>query len=260
LTAVGYPKTWRHTPAEAPAAVADVPFLDGKVALVTGAAGGVGSALCTELEARGARVVPVDLEGDDCLHYDLSSEEQTKAMVAEAFALTGRQLDVLLLNAGLQYLSPISTFPTEKWDHLFDVMVRSPFITIREAWPALVDAPAGRIVVIGSRSSLIGTPHKAAYISAKHAVLGLVRAAAAEGVDVGITANLIAPGWIDTPLMWKNMAERARLRGISAEKAVAEVTAGMPGGKLLDPAFVAHVAVSLTAESAWATNGMVFEL
>src|SRR5262249_16829875 len=100
----------------------------------------------------------------------------------------------------------------------------------------------------------------AAYISAKHALLGLVRATAAEGLEFGITANYIAPGWIDTPLMWKNMAERARLRGVTEEEAIAGVKASMPNGELLDPRHVGRVAVSLAADSMWTMNGMVIEL
>jgi 3-hydroxybutyrate dehydrogenase len=260
LTAVDYPKPWTYTPVELPETVAEAQFLEGRVALVTGAAGGIGSALRAELEQHGARVVGSDLEGEGLLHHDLSTEDGTRALMAETLELTGGQLDILVLNAGLQYLCPIAEFPTEKWDYLFSVLVRSPFIAIREAWPALLASPAGRIIVVGSRSSLIGTPHKAAYISAKHAVLGLVRAAAAEGTDVGITANLIAPGWVDTPLVWKNMDERARLRGITTEEAVAAVVAGMPRGKLIDPRQIAQVALSLAADTAWATNGMVFEV
>ena len=191
--------------------------LRGRVALVTGAGGGIGSAICTESKLLAQRVIRVDRDGQDCRAYDLSSEDASRAMVEDAVTSLVA-LDIVVLNAGLQHMAPIGEFPTAKWDELFDVMVRSPFVVIREAWPALSASPAGRIVAVGSRTSFIGASHKAAYVAAKHALLGLIRVAAIEGASVGITANLLAPGWVDTALLRGQVPDQARLLGVTESR------------------------------------------
>ena len=231
----------------------------GRVALVTGAAGGIGAAISTELEALGARVIRVDRDGDDCHTYDLSSEHASRAMVEDVVTSAGR-LDIVVLNAGLQHMAPIDEFPTAKWDELFDVMVKSPFVVIREAWPALSASPAGRIVAVGSRASFIGAPHKAAYIAAKHALLGLIRVAAIEGASVGITANLLAPGWVDTPLLRGQVPDQARLHGVSENEAIDVMRAQTPKGRFLEPHEVARVAGFPTSDAAGVLNGIVVEV
>ena len=231
----------------------------GRVALVTGAAGGIGAAICSELEDLGATVVRVDLAGEGCVACDLASEEASLAMVRDVLATTGR-LDILVLNAGMQFMSPIEAFPTAEWDRMFAVMVRSPFVLIRETWAALTAAPAGRILVVGSRASLLGAAHKAAYVSAKHAVLGLVRVTAIEGAAVGITANLLAPGWVDTPLLRKQLPDQARLLGVSEAEAIDALKAQTPAGKFLEPSEVAKVAGFIVSDAAAPMNGTVVEV
>jgi 3-hydroxybutyrate dehydrogenase len=233
--------------------------LRGRVALVTGAAGGIGSAICTEFEHLGANVIRVDRDGQGCRTYDLSSEDASRAMVEDVVTSAGR-LDIVVLNAGLQYMAPIGEFPTAKWDELFDVMVKSAFIVIREAWPALSASPAGRIVAVGSRASFIGAPHKAAYVSAKHALLGLIRVAAIEGAGVDITANLLAPGWVDTPLLRGQVPDQARLLGVTEREAIDAMRAQTPKGRFLEPAEVARVAGFLASDAAAVLNGTVVEV
>jgi 3-hydroxybutyrate dehydrogenase len=231
----------------------------GRIALVTGAGGGIGAAICTEFEELGASVFRVDREGSDCHTYDLSSEDASRAMVEDVMASAGR-LDIVVLNAGLQYMAPIDEFPTPKWDELFDVMVKSAFVVIREAWPALSASPAGRIVAVGSRASFLGAPHKAAYVAAKHALLGLVRVAAIEGASVDITANLLAPGWVDTALLRGQVPDQARLLGVSEREAIDVMLAQAPRNRFLAPREVARVASYLASDAASVLNGVVIEV
>jgi 3-hydroxybutyrate dehydrogenase len=233
--------------------------LRGRVALVTGAGGGIGAAICTEFEELGASVVRVDRDGPDCRTYDLSSEDASCAMVDDVIASAGR-LDIVVLNAGLQYMAPIDAFPTAKWDELFDVMVKSAFVVIREAWPALSASPAGRIVAVGSRASFIGASHKAAYVAAKHALLGLIRVAAIEGAAVDITANLIAPGWVDTALLRGQIPDQARLRGLSERETIDAMRAQTSKNRFIAPREVARVAGLLAGDAASVINGVVIEM
>jgi 3-hydroxybutyrate dehydrogenase len=192
--------------------------LEGRVAIVTGAAGGLGSAICRTFERQGATVLGVDLEGD-CLHADVGTAEGNRAMIDSALREYGR-LDVLVLNAGVQFMAPLAEFPEEQWDRLNNVMVKGPYLAMRYAWPALTERPGGRIIVTASVSSFVAEPFKAAYIAAKHGVVGLVKVAALEGAAVGLTANAVGPGGMLTPLIEKQLADHVRLRGISREQVI----------------------------------------
>jgi 3-hydroxybutyrate dehydrogenase len=233
--------------------------LRGRVALVTGAGGGIGSAICAEFEGLGATVIRVDRAGKGCRTYDLSSEDASRAMVEDAISSAGR-LDIVVLNAGLQYMAPIDEYPIAKWDEIFSVIVKSAFITIREAWPALTASPTGRIVAVGSRASFVGASHKAAYVAAKHALLGLIRVAAIEGASSDITANLLAPGWVDTPLLRGQIPDQARLLGVTEGEAIDAMKAQTPKGRFLAPAEVARLAGFLASDAASALSGAVLEV
>ena len=180
-------------------------------------------------------------------------------MVVDAVASAGR-LDIVVLAAGLQFMSPLAEFPTAAWDALHNVMVRSPFVVMREAWPALMQSGAGRIVAVGSRSSFLGAAHKAAYVSAKHALLGLVRVAALEGASSGIAVTLLAPGWIDTPLVAGQVRDQARLRGVPELEVTDILKAQMPRGEFLEPVEVARVAGFLAGDAALPLSGTIVEV
>jgi 3-hydroxybutyrate dehydrogenase len=140
-------------------------------------------------------------------------------MIDSALREYGR-LDVLVLNAGVQFMAPLAEFPEEQWDRLNNVMVKGPYLAMRYAWPALTERPGGRIIVTASVSSFVAEPFKAAYIAAKHGVVGLVKVAALEGAAVGLTANAVGPGGMLTPLIEKQLADHVRLRGISREQVI----------------------------------------
>lgn len=201
--------------------------LAGRVAVVTGAAGGLGAAVCEVFAREGAKVVAVDLHGDGCFHADVGTEEGNRAMVEETLARHGR-LDTLVLNAGLQHLAPIDAFPEREWDRLFDVMVKGPHLAIKAAWSALTARPGGRIVATASALSVIGEEYKAAYVAAKHAVVGLVKVAALEGGPLGLCANAVAPGLMWTGLMERQLDDQARLRGLTREEVVERIELFQP--------------------------------
>jgi 3-hydroxybutyrate dehydrogenase len=226
--------------------------LKDKVAVVTGAAGGLGVSICEVFEREGARVVPVDLQGD-ALRLDVGSDEGNRAMVDEALARHGR-LDALVLNAGAQHVAPIPEFPEHEWDRLFDVMVKGPWLAMRHAWPH-VARPGGRVVVTASGSSYIAERYKSAYVAAKHAVLGLVRVAALEGGPFGMTANAVGPGWMRTPMVETQLAEQMRLHGRSREEVIESMVDRHPVKRFVEPEEVASTIAFLASDEASGING-----
>lgn len=231
-------------------------LLSGRVAVVTGAAGGLGTAICAVFEQEGASVLPVDVHGAGCLHLDAGSESGNCAMIDAAVERFGR-IDTLVLNAGLQYMAPIKEFPIDAWDRLMDVMVKGPFLAIKYAWPMLTERPGGRIVVTASGSSFIAERFKAAYISAKHAVAGLVKVAALEGAQLGLTANAVAPGWMMTPLIEAQMADQVRLNAKSRDELLASWMAQSPGHRPVEPTEVAETIAFLASDRASGINGTI---
>ena len=125
-------------------------------------------------------------------------------------------------------MNPIASYSEADWDRLMNLMVKGPFLAMKFAWPHLTRRPGGRIIVTASTVSLEGAPYKAAYVAAKHAVLGLVKVAALEGAAAGLTANAVAPGWMHTPLTENQIRDHMRLRGISRDDVIAGMAAEQP--------------------------------
>ena len=161
-----------------------------------------------------------------------------------------------MLNAGSQFVSPISEFPQAQWNRLTDIMLNGPFAMLRAAWPALTSRPGGRVVVTGSTTSYMAEPFKAAYISAKHGVLGLVRVAALEGAPHQLTANLVAPGWMDTPMLRNQLEVQAETRGMTVEAVIEMLSAGQPGNRFIAVEEVAAAVAFLSSPRASAINGV----
>ncbi len=202
--------------------------LDGKVAIVTGAAGGLGAAICEVFAREGASVVAVDRQGEGCFRADVGTRAGNEEMVAEAVRRHG-QVDILALNAGFQFMAPIYEFPEEQWDALQNVMVKGPAMAIRAAWPQLTREPGGRIIATGSSLSLVAEEYKAGYTSAKHAILGLIKVAALEGAPHGLCANVIAPGLMWTALMENQLQDHMRLRGWTRQQVLDRIDLFQPG-------------------------------
>lgn len=226
-----------------------------RVAIVTGAGGALGRSICAQLQTDGVTVVGVDVAGEGYEHFDVGSATGCAEMVARTVELHGR-LDILVLNAGVQHVSPIDTFDIAQWQRVMDVCLNGPFYAIRSAWPELIRSGAGRIVATASTSSFHAEPFKAAYNAAKHGLLGLIKSAAVEGGRHGLTANAVAPSWMRTPMVEQQLVEQMRLRGASREAVLGDFLAGQPIKRFIDTGEVASAIAYLASARASAITGV----
>ncbi len=243
---------------------------DGKVAFVTGAAGGIGFRIAELLAGEGARVAVADLDagaagaaagrigrGATGVACDVGSEEAVGRAIDATLDAHGR-LDVLVNNAGLQHVSPVEDFPAAKFEQLVRVMLFGPFHAIKKAFPVMKRQKAGRILNVASINGLVGFAGKAAYNSAKHGVIGLTRVTALEGAPHGITVNALAPGYVDTPLVRNQLSDLARTRGVPLERVLEDVIYPLvPMRRLLQVDEVAGYALFLVSDAAAGITGSV---
>jgi len=239
------------------------PDLDGKRALVTGGASGIGRACAQRLAAAGAQVVVCDLDGDAA--KALADEIAGEAWVADLADLESldRELadrdlavDILVNNAGVQHVSPIEDFPPEKFDLIIRLMLQAPFRLVRAVLPGMYDRGWGRVVNISSAHGLAASPYKSAYVSAKHGLEGLSKTTALEAGDRGVTSNCINPGYVRTPLVEKQIADQARTHGISEDEVVAKVMLELPSVKrLVEPQEVAELTAFVCSPASASING-----
>ncbi|MEP6670417.1 MAG: 3-hydroxybutyrate dehydrogenase [Chthoniobacter sp.] len=201
--------------------------------LVTGAGSGLGRGLGAWLAQRGHTILATDLQfaaaqetaaqivaaggRGGAFALDVTSEESIAGLLS---ALGETRVDVLINNAGLQYVAGIEEYPVEKWDLLMSVMMKGTFLMSRAVLPGMRARNFGRIIHIGSIHSLIGSPYKSAYTAAKHALLGFSKVLALETGGAEITSNTICPGYIRTPLVDAQIAGQARTRGISEDEVI----------------------------------------
>lgn len=237
-----------------------------RTALVTGSEGGVGRAITTALASAGYRVVATDLATppgsgpsdariEEFIRADLTDEAACDEVVARAVAVTGR-LDVLVNNAGVQHVSPIESFPDERWRTIIDLMLTAPFRTSRAAWPHLVASGAGRIINIASVHGLVASPHKAAYVAAKHGLVGLTKVLALEGGACDVTVNAVCPAFVRTPLVDRQVADQSRLNGIPEEEVVQTLMLAPAAVKrLIEPEEVADMVLYLARREAGGITG-----
>jgi 3-hydroxybutyrate dehydrogenase len=230
-------------------------------ALVTGAASGIGRAIAQRLENGGYEVLAVDLrpdpDGPGIPHEaDLTDPQANSDAVAAARERFGR-LDLVVAGAGIQHVAPIEKFPVDRWQALISLMLTSPFVLARHAWPALKEAENASFIVIASVHGLVASPFKAAYVSAKHGVLGLVKTLALEGAEASITATAVCPGYVRTPLVEKQIADQARAYGISEDQVLDEVILAPHAVKrLIEPAEVADVVAFLAGPGGRSFTGV----
>jgi 3-hydroxybutyrate dehydrogenase len=221
-----------------------------RAALVTGAAGGIGAAIVSRLEADGWSV-----HGVDVADADLTTRAGNRAVVDAALERFGR-LDAVVANAGFQHVAPVAEFPEDKWDALIALLLTSPFLLAKYAWEALAAAGDARFCVIASAHSLAASPFKAGYVSAKHGVLGLVKTLALEGAAVGITTSAVCPAYVRTPLVEAQIADQARVHGLPEERVLEDVIlAPQPVKRLLEPAEVADVVAFVLGPSGRSMTG-----
>ena len=213
-------------------------------------------------------MLSVDLEPDDvpgeAFAADLTTRKGNRDAVDAALERFGR-LDALVPNAGFQHVAPVEEFDEDRWDALLALLLTSPFLLARYAWPSLRASGNGRIVVVASVHGLVASPFKAGYVSAKHGVLGLVKTLAVEGAADNIRASAVCPGYVRTPLVELQIADQARAHGIPEERVLEEVLLAPQALKrLLEPAEVAdavayllgpggalHTGTSLVLDGGW---------
>ncbi|MGQ9724311.1 MAG: 3-hydroxybutyrate dehydrogenase [Tepidimonas sp.] len=207
-------------------------MLKHKTALVTGSTSGIGLGIAKALARQGANIVLNgfgDVEGAraeiaalgvEVLYHgaDVSKPAQIEDMMRAAAERFGR-VDVLVNNAGIQHVSPVESFPPERWDAILAINLTSAFHTIRLALPAMRAANWGRIINVASVHGLVASAQKSAYVAAKHGIVGLTKVVALETATTGVTCNAICPGWVLTPLVQKQVDAKAAALGLSNEEA-----------------------------------------
>ena len=207
-------------------------MLKGKTALVTGSTSGIGLAIAKALAQQGANIVlngfgdaetpkaRIEALGVRAEYHgaDMSKPDQIEDMMKFAASRLGR-VDILVNNAGIQHVAKVEDFPPERWDAIIAINLSSAFHTTRLAVPAMREANWGRIVNVASAHGLVASAQKSAYVAAKHGIVGFTKSVALETATTGITSNAICPGWVLTPLVQKQIDDRAARDGISATQA-----------------------------------------
>jgi 3-hydroxybutyrate dehydrogenase len=233
--------------------------LNGRTALVTGGASGIGAACARELAARGAQVTVADI--DDVGAKSLAQEINGKAWAVDLLdvgALENRTLevDVLVNNAGVQSINPIADFPPERFRALMAIMVEAPFLLIRAVLPHMYRQNFGRVINISSVHGLRASEYKVAYVTAKHGLEGLSKVTALEGATHGVTSNCVNPGYVRTPLVTKQIADQARTHGIPEQEVVEKILLKESAIKrLVEPEEVASLVAWLASPSAGMVTG-----
>jgi 3-hydroxybutyrate dehydrogenase len=250
--------------------VADQPFQD-KVAVVTGAASGIGRAIAERLAADGARLVIGDVQaeagraladhlGSLFVECDLSRAADCRALVDRCLSTFGT-VHILVNNAGFQHVAPIEEFPEEVWNKLIGLMLTAPFLLTKYAWPAMKAQGWGRVVNIASIHALVASPFKAAYVSAKHGLLGLTRTAALEGGPLGITVNALCPAYVRTPLVENQIDDQSRALGLDRDAVVEQIMLDSAAIKrLIEPEEVAALVAYLCSDAASAVTGAAWSI
>jgi 3-hydroxybutyrate dehydrogenase len=251
-------------------------FLAGRVAIVTGAASGIGLSIAEALAGAGAGCVLGDLESSEgakiaarmetagakalFVPVDLSKREQAKKLIDTAAEKLGR-IDILVNNAGLQHVSPVVDFPEERWDFLIGVMLTGTFLCCKYALPHMIRGKWGRVINVASVHAKVASPYKVAYISAKHGVLGLTKVVALETGAQGITCNAICPAYVRTPLVEKQIEAQAKSHGISPQEVVTKImTEPAAIHRMLEPSEVASLALYLCREEASGITGAALDI
>ena len=247
--------------------------LTNRAALVTGSTSGIGLAVARALAAQGAAVVlngfgdtdaiealraGIEAEfGVRCWHSpaDMAKPDEIAAMVSEAEEKLGA-VDILVNNAGIQRVSPIEDFPAEAWDAILAINLSSAFHTIRAAVPGMKRRRWGRIINTASAHSLVASPFKAAYVAAKHGLVGLTKTVALELATVGVTANCISPGYVWTPLVERQIPDTMKARNLSREQVINDVIlAAQPTKQFVTVDQVAAMAIFLCSDEAAQITG-----
>ncbi|WP_407940071.1 SDR family oxidoreductase [Nakamurella leprariae] len=238
--------------------------LQGRHALVTGGASGIGAACARRLAALGARVTVADLDGDAAVAVAEPIGGTAWAVdLTDTAALDELTLDVdvLVNNAGFQKVAPIVEFDPAVFRRIQTLMVEAPFLLVRAALPHMIEQGWGRIINLSSVHGLIASPNKVAYVVAKHALEGLNKVTALEGGAHGVTSNCVNPGYVRTPLVEGQIADQAKAHGIDESRVVAEVLLAESAIKqLVEPDQVASLVGWLAGPDAAMVNGASYTM
>ncbi len=242
-------------------------ILEGKVALVTGSTSGIGLAIARALASEGANLMingfgdPGEIErlGDElgAVHdgADMTDPPAIAQMVRRCADELGAP-DILVNNAGIQHVSPVESFPPDKWDAIIAVNLSAVFHTTRVALPAMRDKGWGRVINTASAHSLVASPNKSAYVAAKHGVAGFTKTVALEAARDGVTVNCISPGYVWTPLVENQIPDTMKARGLTREQVMNDVLlAAQPTKKFVTVDQVAAFALFLCRDEASAITG-----
>jgi 3-hydroxybutyrate dehydrogenase len=240
---------------------------DSSVAVVTGAASGIGLAIARDLAGRGVRVTlsDVDVEAGQATaaalprarfqRADLSRAEDCHRLIADTLAAEGH-VDILINNAGIQHVSPITEFPEAKWRQIIEIMLTAPFLLTQAVLPGMYERRWGRIVNIASVHALRASAYKSAYVAAKHGLLGLTRVTALEAAPYGVTCNAICPSYVRTALVEKQIADQARIHAIPESEVVEKIMVAEAAiHRLLEPDEVAKYVAYLCSDDASGITG-----
>ena len=252
--------------------------LHGKSAIVTGSTSGIGLAIAKALAKDGANVMingfgpPDSIEteraaieaefGVKALYSgaDMSSGDAIAAMVAEAEAAFG-SVDVLVNNAGIQFVSPVEEFPIDKWNQIVAINMSATFHAIRAALPGMKRRRWGRIINTASAHALVASPFKSAYVTAKHGIAGLTKTVALETATFGITANAICPGYVWTPLVEKQIPDTMQARNMTREQVINDVLLhAQPTKQFVTVEEVAALALFLSSDLARSITGVILPI
>ena len=243
--------------------------IDGRAALVTGAASGIGRAVARRLAFSGARVIVSDLPGErldqaaaeigaSAIAADLADRADVARLEAEA-----GPVQILVNNAGIQHVSPLEEFAEEQWSRLLAIMLTAPFLLTKSFLPAMYEGGWGRVVNIASVHGLVASPFKAAYVSAKHGLIGLTKTVALEAAArcPDVTAHAICPSYVRTPLVEAQIAAQAQAHGIEASAVISDVLLEANAVKrLIEPEQVADVVAYVCGPAGWTMTGGVFAM
>ena len=252
--------------------------LKGRAAIVTGSTSGIGQAIAEAFAREGASILLngfgdkaaieeqrarlEKLSGAKAIYdaADMSKPAQIAAMIRRAASELGA-VDILVNNAGIQHVAPIDEFPDDKWDAIIAVNLSSAFHATKHALPHMKKKRWGRIINIASAHGLIASPNKSAYISAKHGIVGLTKATALEVAEHGIRVNSICPGFVHTPLVEKQIVDRARENNLSRDQAIRDVIlAPQPTKEFVTVEQIAGTALFLCSPAADQVTGAQFSV
>ncbi|MDR6759366.1 3-hydroxybutyrate dehydrogenase [Mycoplana sp. BE70] len=249
--------------------------LSSKNAIVTGSTSGIGLAIARAFAAEGANITLNGLGDADAIELEragierdfgvkcrysaanMMNGQEVAALVREAEKTFGT-LDILVNNAGIQYVAPIEEFPEDKWDAIIRINLTAPFHAIKAALPGMKSRNWGRIINIASVHALVASPFKSAYISAKHGLAGLTKTAALEGAAHGVTVNAIAPGYVWTSLVEKQIPDTMKARNMTEQEVKRDVLlAAQPTKGFVTVEEIAALAVFLCSDAAKQMTGAV---